>query len=172
MSQITSICPKIVIGETSTNVVRNGTFYMKFICPKLKGEFEIQCWYQNLHTKSKFSCWNQNEARKCHTPDYTQKLNSYQHSNIKISDCMLPKGDMYLMIAATNHDDWIVFVRCSAKEENRPAEGMSWAIFSKKVPLEDDVADVLFGLLDGYGFDVNEYKTNLMYNDCPPWVDP
>ncbi len=71
------------------------------------------------------------------------------------------------MIAATNHEDWIVVIRCSPKEEGNPSEGMSWAILSKVFPMDSNVSDVLFGLLEGYGFDVKEFKTQLLYDDCP-----
>lgn len=75
------------------------------------------------------------------------------------------------MIAATDQSNWLVLIRCSAKEPGKPAEGMSWALLSRNLEINSDVRDVLFGLLEGYGFDVEEFKVQLLYDDCPPGTD-
>lgn len=74
------------------------------------------------------------------------------------------------MVAATDHHNWILLIKCSPTELEfegvAPSEGMSWAILSKEIDMDSDVSDVLFGVLDGYGFDVDGFKTQLFYKNC------
>ncbi|CAL8138286.1 unnamed protein product [Orchesella dallaii] len=141
MSLITAICPRIILSHRNVSSQTNVTWTLLWKCPKLHGEFELGCWPQSNLTVSKYICWNNKENR-----------------------------DLYMMVSATDHDQFIVLVRCSPGEPGKPSEGMSWAILSRQIPLNLDVADALLSLLVGYGFDVNEFQTQLAYDDCPAVV--
>lgn len=62
-SQIVSICPKISIKQGSGDK-DDAIWVLAFVCPKLKGAFELSCWRQNKHSLSKFVCWNDKEDSK------------------------------------------------------------------------------------------------------------
>ena len=73
----------------------------------------------------------------------------------------------YIMVAATDHESWILLVRCKiGVQVNQPGEGMSWAILSKSSNLHNDTANVIFGLLEGYGFDLRSFKFDYSYDSC------
>jgi hypothetical protein len=64
------------------------------------------------------------------------------------------------MVAATDVKSWILLIRC------RVGEGMSWIILSRKEEIHPDTANVIFGLLEGYGFDLPSYKFKYSYSHC------
>ncbi|CAL8087059.1 unnamed protein product [Orchesella dallaii] len=122
----------------SHNKGDNTTWTLLWKCPKLNVEFELRCWSQSNTTMSNFVCRKNEEEQ-----------------------------DFYMMVGATNHYDWIVLVRCSSPEvTGRQSEGLSWVILSKKVPLDYETANLLLGLLSGYGFKVHEIQAKLSYDDC------
>ncbi|CAL8138194.1 unnamed protein product [Orchesella dallaii] len=140
MSQLTSICPTVTLSRSKVSRQSNATWTLIWKCPKLHGEFELRCWPHISNSVSKYTCWNNRENR-----------------------------DFLVMVAATDHENWIALVRCSPGEPGKPSEGMSWAILSKTVPLDPERVGDILSLIEGYGFDAFEYQTELSYIDCPAY---
>lgn len=72
------------------------------------------------------------------------------------------------MIAATDHASWLLYIGCKIGiSVDKPGEGMTWALLSRTRILKPSVTRIIFGVLEGYGFDMLSYNFSYSYDQCP-----
>lgn len=171
VSEIKSLCPEVFVRSllNSTNSFEDkATMEIDWKCLKKNVEFSIRCWPQREWTQSKFECFF--PTINCKSCNCNIVLVQGQDISYTICICLITLHVVlvhsFIMVAATDHISWILLIRCKIGIGTIPGEGMSWLLLSKNESVDPGTLSVIFGLLEGYGFDVESFKFQYTYDRC------